>query len=176
MIVSINSSRKGRGRAGGYALLMLVVLLSMLLLVMGMYLLDLKVIQYRMAFLEGDYAIARGVAEAGMEDARAKLNRDVFFPPSIGGRQTFTYQDKLTDPDSGDEIGAYVVTIDVSKARSPDFLVGVDSLGLVGDPEQPKARRELKAQLDISTKDRNSPNQPNPDYYKFVRWEDSGGL
>jgi len=165
-----------RGRKRGYGLLVVVILFSLMLLVLGIYLLDLKVIQYRTAVLEGDYFLARGVAEAGLEDARAKLNRDLLFPPPIGGQQTFTYQDPVIDPDTGETIGAYVVTIELAKVNPPDLLIGITSLGLVGDPENPRARRELKAGLDISEKDRTNPAQNNPNYFKLVRWEDHGGL
>jgi len=160
----------------GYGLLVVVMLFSLVLLVLGIYLLDMKVIQYRTAVLEGDYFLARGIAEAGLEDARAKLNRDVSFPPTIGGRTIFSYQDPVTEPDTGEIIGAYVVTIDLAKAYPPDLMVGISSLGLVGDPENPRARRELKAMLDIAEKNRVDSNLTNPDFYKLVRWEDSGGL
>jgi len=165
-------NRYGRG----YGLLVVVILFSMMLLVLGIYLLDIKVIQYRTSVLEGDYFIARGLAEAGMEDARAKLNRDAAFPPLIGDRMVFTYQDPVTDPDSGENIGTYVVTINLAKVEAPDYLVGISSLGLVGDPDKPRAQRELNALLDVSEKDRDAPLQPNPEYFRLIRWEDSGGL
>lgn len=105
---------------------------------------------------------AEGLAEAGLEDARVKLDRDLTFPPPGAVDQlVFTYEEPVMSLDGSTQVGNYRVTIDKRWAEPPFRLVRITSVGTVGDESTPVARRELTAELHLPT-------------FRYVHWSEWG--
>ena len=160
-------------------LLIVALLVLGVALLAGMGLMTSQVSNYRGVQSAEDAAMALCLAQAGLEDARLKLERDPLFPPRGDGN--------LMDPDIGDKpqeqslftysedyfvegkkIGSYRVSIDMSFAPRYQF-VRVISNGLMGLSEAPTAQRVLKLDLDISTTRNTTTFQP-------IKIEDLSGL
>ncbi|MBX3172196.1 MAG: hypothetical protein KF760_32625 [Candidatus Eremiobacteraeota bacterium] len=165
-------------RRRGMLLIVALLVLGVALLA-GMGLMTSQVSNYRGVHSAEDAALALCLAQAGLEDARLKLERDALFPPHGDGN--------LVDPDDGAKpqeqslftysedmfwdakrIGCYRVSIDSSFA-APYQFVRVTSNGLVGPAEAPTAQRVIKVDLDISTDRPNTTFQP-------LKVEDLSGL
>ena len=117
--------------------------------------------------------VAQGLAEAGMEDSRVKLEKDMFFPPLGGyGQDTFTYSEDLTDPESGVMVGSYTVTLDCSKRESPYSIVRIQSIGSSGLRTDPKARYRIYAELDVSSYERATNLAPNSHLFRYILWRE----
>jgi hypothetical protein len=163
------------------SVLIVVLILLMVLFIMGMTLLGIKSTQAKSAMLMKYAVVARYIAEAGMEDARIKLIKDLDFPPrSSGSEHLFTYEEELQYP--GDSvIGEFVVTIDTSRndpalSSLYDSTILVTSMGIVKDERgNTRARHRIKATMDTSPVNRYGPGA-NPCRYKFVEWQDHGYL
>lgn len=90
-----------------------------------------------------------------MEDARAKLNHDLKFPPGgAKGQETFTYSEDVSDFD-GRLVGEYTVTLDLTFRHEPYRLVTIHSTGRIGGRQDPVATRSFQAEW--SGRDRTSP-------------------
>lgn len=138
---------------------MLIISLLLLLLLMlgGMVLLGQRAAQFRGAALVPKTAQARALAQAGLEDARVKLEKDLNFPPPGDQNQTiFVYNEPVRDLDNV-LVGYYVVTVD-SRRRTPlqppnplePSLVVVTSVGRLGpDPLQPEAACALSLEVEV---------------------------
>ena len=121
-------------------------------------------------------ARARGLAEAGLEDARVKLDKDVNFPPPGDVDQTlFTYTEEVRDY-SNKIVGYYTVTVDsrwkVPK-NPPDptapSVVLVTSVGSLGtDPLKPEASFALRMELDVDDDYEQGPPEP----YQLSDWQE----
>lgn len=166
-------------RRRGMLLIVALLVLGVALLA-GMGLMSSQVSNYRGVHAAEDAAMALCLAQAGLEDARLKLERDPLFPPQGDGdliepdnpgdkpqEQTlFTYsEDMMLD---GRRIGCYRVSLDSSFVSAYQF-VRIISNGLVGASEAPSAQRVLKVDLDVSTARDDTTFQP-------IKIEDLSGL
>lgn len=147
--------------------LLLCVLLALIILALGMGLLAGNAAGYSGAAQARRAAQARAVAEAGLEDARLKLERDVDFPlPGSGDEKTFSYSEDFPDA-SGNAWGSYEVTIDSTWLKAYSVLV-VTSVGTVRYGPDDVARRKLTAEMDVST--------TRGHLYQYVNIRDEGSL
>ena len=137
-------NRAKRAIALATVLLMLAVLMTLALAV-----LTSKVMQYRGAVLTAEAALAQSLAEAGLEDARIKLSKDLAFPPLEASPQAvfFSYSEEVTDFD-GNRVGSYTVYIQELVAGAPDHTVRVVSVGTSGQPGLATVKRAVQAEFD----------------------------
>lgn len=144
-------------------MVMLVMLLSLLLFVMGMGFLGKRSAQYSGAISRMKAAQARALAQAGLEDARVKLEKDLFFPPPGDRDQTlFSYTEEVKD-DAGAIVGYYTVTLDSRYRHAPDppdesypSVILVEAIGSLGaDSQRPDAVVHLKMEVDLDDGKRN---------------------
>lgn len=118
-------------------------------------------------------ALAQSLAEAGMEDARVKLEKDMFFPPLQGfGQNNFIYSEDLMDPETGQLAGSYVVTVDHSLRGSPHCVVRLQSVGTAGPRQNPRARYRIYAEIDVSSHERATNAVGNPRLYRYILWRE----
>jgi Tfp pilus assembly protein PilX len=158
---------KAFGRRGSTLLAVLLILVVLLLL--GMAFLTQQTHLYGAASQAQSAVAARAIAESGLEDARAKLEKDVGFPPAADPTQeTFTYSEVLTDITDTDPVGQYTVTIDLSK-KEKNGIISVTSVGSLARDNQ--VRRVLYGEIDVS-----GDMATNSKFYRFVHFEDRGGL
>lgn len=136
------------GRRG--SALVFALLVSILLAVIGMYLIGARRGVYANARATVYSAQARGLALAGMDDMTVKLAKDPFFPTGIPDEQkVFSYTETLRDPTNGDAVvGTYHCTVD--RSRSDDALIFLMSVGTVGPVKAPQARYRVAAILDMT--------------------------
>jgi type II secretory pathway pseudopilin PulG len=149
--------------------LIAVLLLLVVLLILGMAFLTQQSLLYRASSQAQLSVAARAIAEAGLEDARGKLEKDLDFPPDADPDQKiFTYTEVLTDITDTREIGQYAVTVDFTN-RTKNGIISITSVGtLAGDTN---ARRILYAELDVS-----DDLATNPNFFRYAQFEDRGGL
>jgi hypothetical protein len=142
---------------------------------MGVSFLTIKEMQYKSAVFLERSVMAGLIAEAGMEDARIKLEKDFDFPPRGDEDQTLlAYSEPFYDMDGTTLIGHYAILIDISRKEPPYFIIRITSIGTVGDADAPLARRKIVAELDIPTIRGGSTT--NPDFFRYINWQDSGSL
>lgn len=162
-----------KSRAG--FLLILTLLLSLIFFIFGISLLSKSVSQHRAALDMGLGLKAQAVARAGLEDAWIKLAKDPDFPPrSSDDQESFTYSESLRDP-AGGVVGSYTVTVDQGYLASPYAMLLVTSIGVVGNTTEPGATRTITAELDLSPYVRGT-TDPNPNYFNWTNWMDSGSF
>lgn len=133
--------------------IVVAILVTVLLAVIGFGLLASQSIQARGAHLVPLVSQARALAEAGMEDARVKLEKDPWFPFPAGDEQSvISYTEELSSISApGDVLGSYTVTVDRSHRRLPSRLMLVTSVGTVGEIRNPRARYVLRAEYEVDT-------------------------
>ncbi|MEW6278017.1 MAG: hypothetical protein AB1758_05295 [Candidatus Eremiobacterota bacterium] len=152
-------------RSRGF-LLVLALFLTLLISVMGMAFLATQPALRGGAQSGADAALARSLAWAGLEEARMKLAKDQDFPPPGGEEQVrYTYFETVRDLDGASVLGGYEVTVDRTWAAPPGSLMVISVVGLVGPLEDPRCRRELRAELDLS-----SAREP----FRWIQVEDLG--
>ncbi len=148
----------------GSALISVLIGLS-LLAILGAALLQRQRLAYSEATLSRHGLQALALAEAGLEDARIKLEKDGWFPPpGAPTQQRFSYSEPLDW--QGKEVGHYQVTLDLTQAFAPHHVLRVEAWGF--EAEQ-GTRRGLMAEFDTSPHRRDLPNLPNPAPYKLLR-------
>lgn len=153
------------------------LLLTVVLFVMGAGLLGSRGGQYRAAVEAAEASRARALAEAGLEDARAKLEKDLSFPPPGGQDQKqFSYTEFVTDFGSTEPLGGYVVTVDTRMASKPYQVIRVTSLGFLGAAQAPLATRRISVEVDMSVENRLTGAPPNPNRGRYVNYRDEGSL
>lgn len=181
------------------AILVLALLIGIVLLVLGFGLLMTQSRAYDESRMLRDHVQAGLLARAGIDSAMLRLSKDIRFPPRLGGRSTFSYAETLRAPDAS-IVGSYTVTLDVTRRTAPAsadpraantylypwFTVRLRSIGTVaGDDQQVRATRTVDAELDVSATRRGATptfdinddvNRTNTDYFRFLRWEDGGGI
>lgn len=124
--------------------------------------------QYQASMQAGRAAEAMSLAEAGIEDAVAKLRRDWDFPPrSADDQLVFSYEDTLSNS-SGDVIGTYQVQIDRTAIVSDHKVLVVRSKGRLGPSAEPLAERTLEIEFDL--------DETRSTYYEIISWADLGGF
>lgn len=156
--------------------LVLVLLLGTLILILGMSLMASQSHLYSQADVVSQARQARLLAEAGLEDALLKLERDPSFPPPLAPDQTrFTYAETLPTF-SGQIFGSYEVTVDTARRGPPYSLIRIISVGRLGGEKAPRAERTLMLDLDLSAEDRSAPGLENPRLMQPIELYDSGEL
>ncbi len=162
-------------------MLILSLLLLVILLVLGLGMMGKKVAQYRGAVQMGPAAQALAIAESGMTDALAKLNKDPDFPPPGDQTQTtYTYTESFFDMDGATVLGTFTIVIDSSlmtdpAGTNPYGILRIVSTGVLGPSDKPLAQRRLYAELDAAPLLRDDPSLPNPNHFKIVNYQDLGG-
>lgn len=176
-----------QSRAHG-AILIAALFLSMILLIMGMALLSMQISQAKTSALTGYSIKAKHFAEAGMEDAKIKLQKCIGFPETVMDQDCFTYREEIVDF-SGNILGIYTVTINV-KNRDSDKYVQVMSEGICGDIiENPSASekkeyirvghnqnlflRPIGKRVIMAVMPMDNPSS-NPQAFKYINYWDGG--
>lgn len=153
--------------------LVLVLLVSVVLLVLGLGFLGKQAEQYSGARSVEEAAQARSLALAGLEGARARLSKDLSFPPPGDvDQRIFEYSETFTDLADA-PVGTCVVRVDLTYADPPYLLLRLESTGLLGPADKPTARRQLTAEVDLSPAVRGA-GGINPNYWQIVNWIDQG--
>ena len=152
------------------------LILLMVLLISGMAFLGSRVLQYRGSTQSTLAAQALALAEAGMEETRIKLQKDLVFPPPLSDEQLkFTLAEDYPDPVTGAPAG-YEVTVDMSWADPPHSVLRITATGIVGPRGKPLSRRVLSAEYDLAVQDRANPAAKNPTVGRYIHWVDGGDL
>ncbi len=174
------------------ALLIATLFLSLILLIMGMALLGIRASQKKSAVETGYSIQARHFAEAGMEDAKIKLQKCINFPESLENQDEFSYREEITDF-NGKPLGIYCVTIDLKSRESAKFVsvttVGISGV-LVDNPSNEEGKSYLKIGSDgtkylkplakrviMATMPTDDPTDTSivPNYgYKYINYRDGG--
>lgn len=156
-------------------LLITSLLFVIVLLLLGMGFLGSQADRYKAARRAAQSAQARALALAGLEDARAKLENDLNFPPPPSGpdQNEFSYSERLDFPDGTP--GSYSVLINSTWQDEPYRVLVVTSTGSVGPPDIPLAQYTLRAELDLSEFVRGTSN-PNPSFFRYTHIEDKSSL
>ncbi len=141
MTVLIRHQRRGSA-------IVFALLVSILLAVIGLYLIGARRGVYANARATVYSAQARALALAGMDDVIVKLAKDAFFPTGVPDEQkVFSYSETLRDPNDGDAVlGTYQCTVD--RSRGEDGLIFLMSVGTVGPVKAPQGRYRVAAILD----------------------------
>lgn len=147
-----------------------------LVLVVVLGYLGARALEYSSTTRMQQVLMAQGLAEAGMENARVKLEKDMFFPPLGGyGQYGFCYSEDMTDSANPLQVvGSYSVTLDCSKRESPYCVVRVQSVGSAGSRTNPRARYRIYAELDVSSYNRATNLAPNPTLFRYILWREGG--
>ena len=157
-----------RGRDRAVALVAALTIMA-LLLVLGAAVIRRQAEAYKSSNYVRQTTKAQALAEAGLEDARIKLEKDRFFPPPHAPDQlVFDYTETLTDSD-GRPGGGYSVSVDLSRASDPFFIILVRSTGLVEPEKDGGARQTLIAEFDNSPHHRDDPERENPSLCRILR-------
>jgi len=145
------------------SVLVAVLMLLAILFILGLAMLTKQMQAYRGAALMKEGAQAEALAEAGLEDARVKWEKDYEFPPPGPPDQTtFTYAEELRT--AGNVlIGNYEVTVDRAYAGPPTWLLRIAVTGTAGSTS-----KRLLAELDLSPKVRTNPAADNPNLGRFL--------
>lgn len=149
-------------RVRGSVLVAVLMLLS-ILFILGLAMLTKQMQAYRGATLMKEGAQAQAAAEAGLEDARVKWEKDYLFPPPGPPEQTsFTYAEELRT--AGNVLVAtYEVTVDRAYAGPPTWLLRIAVTGTAGNTS-----KHLLAELDLAPKVRSNPAADNPNLGRFL--------
>ena len=152
-------------------LLITVLLIGIVLLLLGMGFVGSQADRYRGVKHSADTAKARSLAVAGLEDARVKIQNDIRFPPPMAqGQTTFSYGESL-DIGAAPQPGNYAVVIETAYNVDPvpplvppiPHVLVITSTGSVGDPNNPTAQYQIKAEMDMSA---------GPRHCHYSHWED----
>lgn len=137
-------------RRGGF-LMVLVLLLLSLWLIFGLAFLSRSSSQYRAHRAQLASVQARAIAMAGLEQVRAKLDKDPSFPPrGAEDQKVFAYQEEILEPDGTTRAGSVRVVIDRTYGDPPFQVLKIRCTGLVGPRGAPTARRTLEAEWDLA--------------------------
>jgi hypothetical protein len=143
---------------------MMSIFLLLILLFAGLAFLSSKSSAYRGAAAAGPALIARGLAQAGMEDARVKLQKDLFFPPVVGEHEQnlFSYTENLSASGSSELTGTYTVSIDTRLAAPPYNVIRVTSIGRWAPPSGSSASHVISAEMLLT----------GADAYRYSNWQE----
>jgi hypothetical protein len=162
-------------RAKGF-MLVTALLLCTVVLLLGIGFLGSRAGQYNSTLQAGLAARARWVARAGLEDARAKLQRDLHFPPHPSQQQTvYSYTEDLYDLSTPPEyMGSYDVSVDSSQAVANVWVLIISSRGLVhaqGPASPLLASHSYRACIDVTPS-----RYDQVRYFPLLRFDDLGAL
>jgi len=152
-------------------MLLVSLLLTALIATMGLGFVTSRQLRYAGTVRAVNWGQAKALAQAGMEDARVKIERDLDFPPQRSEDQSkFSYRETLTDS-TGVNLGSYVVTIDLAHAGPPYHVLRVRSRGLVGpNPALPTGTCTIYAEYDVRPVDPVTPNPRDSNQYRVINW------
>jgi hypothetical protein len=147
----------------------MALILMGLFLIMGIGFLSQRVAQNEAARAFQSQVQAEALAQAGLSDAVTKLAKRSSFPPlEDKDQRLFVYTEPVTDG-SGQVVGEYEVTVDMTYAKIPYGIARLTSVGRAGGPGRFVAERSLRAELDISAYQRSPAGNttPNADRFHF---------
>lgn len=151
------------------------LLLCTVVLLLGMGFLGSRVGQYNSTLQSSLAARARWVARAGLEDARAKLSRDIHFPPYANQKQTlYSYSEDLYDLSTPKQfVGTYDVQLDSSQDIPNVRVLTILARGQVSkQPGGPAlACHSYRVCIDVTP---SSYDQVR--YFPLLRFDDLGAL
>lgn len=156
-------------------MLITALLLCTVVLLLGMGFLGSRVGQYNSTLQASLAARARWVARAGLEEARAKLQRDIHFPPDSSQQQTlYSYSEDLYDLSSPPlYMGTYDVQLDSSRDIPNLHVLTIVSRGQVSQKPGgvPLACHSYRVCVDVTP---SSYDQVR--YFPLLRFDDLGAL
>lgn len=129
--------------------LLIVLLFSTLLTVLALAYLTRTSSNYSAANYAADGQRAYELAMAGLENARVRLDKDSAFPPCGPGQPQFSCWEAVYEPDGTTVAGSYLLTVDTRWAQAPYHTLRIVSVGCLGPPGQPRARRKLWTEVDV---------------------------
>ena len=158
---------------GGFLLITTLMVAILIFLVCGA-MVHRRSRQYEAANNQVAGAQALALAEAGLEDARVKLNKDADFPPFGSEDQLiYSYIEPVFDLDGTTPLGSYEVIVDMRRREPPFQIVRLTSVGTCGQTANPLATSTVTVELDIAQQLRSDFTLPNPNYFKFIGREES---
>lgn len=159
-------------------MLVTALLLCTVVLLLGMGFLGSRAGQYHSTVQAALAARARAVARAGLEDARAKLQRDIHFPPRPSQAQpVYSYTEDFFDLSTPPQyVGTYDVQVDSSHDIPNVRVLVVTSRGQVrgaghGPTSPPLACHSYRVCIDVTPSSYNLVR-----YYPLLRFDDLGAL
>lgn len=155
--------------------LLITALLSVVvLLLLGFGLVGSQAARFRGVTRAAESAQARALALAGLEDARAKLENDVSFPPAPAGagQNIFSYSERMDLPGTA---GSYTVIIDRTHEGLPFQVLHITAIGSLGRFDIPTAQHTLRAELDLSLTVRGT-STDNPRFFRYTHIQDESSL
>jgi hypothetical protein len=149
-------------------LLVAVLLITVILLIGGMALLTKQSTLYGEGGQVMETAQARSLAWTGLNDAMAKLEKDILFPPERADDQLeFSWSETVTDFTNSEDVGDYSVQLDLRYTEPPYSTIQITSTGRVGGADNPRATKTLVAEIDV----RGNPSS-NANYYQIVNFRE----
>ena len=116
---------------------------------------------------------ARALAQAGLEDCRAKLFKDLRFPPPPPpGERVFSYSETLLGVDDV-PVGQYNLELDQSLDRAPYFVIKIRSTGTIVPQANPLAVESVYQEIDTCPYNRTDEALPNLDRFKAITVQES---
>ena len=111
-------------------ILAITLTLLMLIFTLGMAFVSASGTYYREASRQAQAVQSRALAEAGIADAMAKIQRDILFPPPQAvDQKDYSYTEQLQDVGSAAMVGNYTVTIDTTYKGAPYHVILLRSTG-----------------------------------------------
>ncbi|MBX3169611.1 MAG: hypothetical protein KF760_19570 [Candidatus Eremiobacteraeota bacterium] len=162
-----------RARRRGF-LLVLALFMVTFISVLALAFLGSAPLGYRTALSGTFEQQSRWLAQAGIEDARLKLERDPLFPPPEGDEGKFySYSEEVRELGGGATVGTFDVVIDQSCAEAPYALVRIISTGRLVR-QGAEIRKTICAEIDINAKDRRAghESEDNPNLFRIVNWNE----
>ncbi len=155
------------------SVLVISLLLGTLVVVLALAVAGSRPSLYKGALLSARAHQAEALARAGLADATAKLAYDLDFPPrNSNDQELFSYTEDVISPDSGEVVGFYLVTIDSTHRVEPFQVVGIESVGIVGERTLPLASWKLRCYLDLADRDRANPSLSNDNLFEIIHWSE----
>jgi hypothetical protein len=142
-------------------MLITCLMLSVLLIVMVLGMLGSRGPQHEASVANRLHLQALAIAEAGLDDCRVKLGKDVRFPPPpTPDEPYFSYSEAVYDVDDS-IVGSFQIKIDQELNQAPFFVYRITSLGVLGDTQRPLAQSRLYQEVDSCPYNRTDPALPN---------------
>lgn len=149
-------------------MLMTCLLLAVVLLVVVLGMLGSRGPQQEASASLRHHMQALSLAEAGLENVRSKLAKDVKFPPVASPDQPyFSFSEAVYDVDNT-VVGSYQVHIDQELEQAPYYVYRITSVGTLGELSRPLARTRLYEEVDNCPYDRATPTALNPKRYQVL--------
>jgi Tfp pilus assembly protein PilX len=155
-------------RSRAFTLLIVLLFSGMLLMLASAYL-TRNSDNYRSATYAAESLRAYEHAMAGLESARVRLDKDPTFPPAAANQDVFSCCEPVYEPDAATVSGYYTLTVDTRWQQAPYHIIRVSSVGSLGPPGEPQARRKVWAELDVDPAHAAT-------YFEWVHFRDEGSL